>query len=328
MPKEQELVTSMKYAPVALFVYSRPEHTQRTIEALKLNNEAIDTDLYIFCDAPNPKANKEQVADIYATHAYLKSLKDGFANINLEISEIHRGAGKAIGRGISIVLAKHGKCIILENDMEVSPLFLEYMNTCLKAYKNDKKIYGIASTSYNIRLPKWYKKDLYLLPRTESWGWATWDDRWQGIDWDVKDFALLSNSKSLQNAFNKGGNDLYYMLKDQVEGKTDTWDLQWAWHVFKQRGYFVYSRYCFQENKGFDGSGRHCGCNDSVVKYFAPMYIKHKLEIDCTPLKPNGIIISRFRKYHNKYISFIREIPIINKLIKRMKRIKLYFVNH
>lgn len=315
-------------APIVLFVYSRPEHTKRAIDALKLNKEAVDTELYIFCDAPNPKATAEQIAEIYATHEYLKSLNEGFKKINLEISEEHRGAGKAIIRGISITLAKHGTCIILENDMEVEPLFLEYMNKCLKAYKNDKKIYGIASTSYNFKIPRWYKNDLYLLTRTESWGWATWADRWLDVDWNVKDFVLLSKSKSLQNAFNKGGNDLYYMLKDQLEGKTDTWDLQWAWNVFKKRGYFVYSRYCFQKNKGFDGSGRHCGCNDNIQNKFAPVYSKNKLQIDCTPLKPSRIIISRFRNYHNKHISFIRETNIINKLVNKLTRIKIYFINH
>lgn len=312
-------------APVVLFVYSRLEHTKRTIDCLIQNNEAIKTELYIFCDAPNIESTEEQLAEIYATHTYLKSLKTGFAKINIEISEIHRGAGKAIIRGISIVLAKHDKCIILENDMEVSPLFLEYMNTCLKAYENDKRIYGIASTSYNFKLPQWYKKDLYLLTRTESWGWATWTDRWQSVDWEVKDFALLRNSKSLQKAFNKGGNDLYYMLKDQVEGKTDTWDLQWAWHVFKKRGYFVYSRFCFQENKGFDGSGRHCGDNDNIKKYFAPLYTKSNLQIDCKVLKPNYFIINRFRQYHNKYISFIKKKTLISTIVKKLKKVKYLF---
>ena len=89
----------------------------------------------------------------------------------------------------------------------------------------------------------------------------------------------------------------------------------------------MYSRYCFQENKGFDGSGRHCGCNDHIVNYFAPIYPKNNLQIDCTPLKPNRIILSRFRNYHNNYISFIRETTIINRMLKKINKIKLYFNN-
>ena len=310
------------YAPVVLFVYSRLEHTKRTIAALKLNKEALDTELYIFCDAPNPKATEEQIAEILATHAYLKTLKDGFLKIHMEISEVHRGAGKAIIRGISVVLAKAGRCIILENDMEVEPLFLEYMNKGLNAYENDKQIYGIASTSYNFRIPRWYKKDLYLLPRTESWGWATWVDRWQDADWEVNDFDTLKHSQRLQNAFNKGGNDLFDMLKNQMEGKTDTWDLQWAWHVFKKHGYFVYSRWCFQKNEGFDGSGAHCGNNAGIQSHFAPLYAKEHFDVEFAALHPCCTIMRRFRKYHNQNISYIREKTWKNKVVALLKSIK------
>lgn len=316
----KELMPTM--APVVLFVYSRPEHTKRTIESLLCNKEASETDLYVFCDAPNPKATEAQLDEIHATHDYLKSLQGGFAKIHLEISQEHRGAGKAIIRGISVVLAQCGRCIILENDMEVEPLFLEYMNRGLQAYQNDKRIYGIASTSYNISLPWWYKKDLYLFPRTESWGWATWYDRWRDVDWTVKDFEELSHNKHLQKAFNKGGNDLYWMLKEQMDGKTDTWDLQWAWHVFKQHGYFVFSRWCFQHNNGFDGSGRHCGDDNSIQSNFAPVYSNDKLDIDFTALNPNRVIMRRFRKYHNQHISFVRESTFKEKLVKCLKKLK------
>jgi hypothetical protein len=317
-----ESIQRTKLAPVVLFVYSRLEHTKRTIEALKLNKEAVCTELYIFCDAPNPRATEEQITEIYATHEYLRTIKEGFGNINLELSEVHRGAGKAIIRGISIVLAKHGRCIILENDMEVEPLFLEYMNKGLEAYKNDKRIYGIASTSYKFQLPRWYKKKLFLLKRPQSWGWATWLDRWQNVDWDVKDFEKIVASKRMQKLFNTGGNDLYYMLKDQMEGRTDTWDLQWAWHIFKQKGYFAYSRWSFQKNCGFDGSGAHCGNDNQIQNFFAPLYPHKSLEVDFTILKPNSIIIKRFRDFYNKHISFIRKKTLKTRIKIFLKRMK------
>lgn len=314
-------------APVVLFVYSRLEHTKRTIEALLQCKGVEETELYVFCDAPNPTATAEQLAEIYATHAYLKTQKEGFAQIHLEISQEHRGAGKAIIRGISVVLAKCGKCIILENDMEVEPLFLAYMNKGLEAYKDDKKIYGISSTSYKFQLPWWYKKDLFLLTRPESWGWATWKDRWEDVDWKVKDFDELAQNKGLQEKFNIGGNDLYIMLKDQMEGRTDTWDLQWAWYIFKKKGYFVYSRWCFQHNCGFDGSGKHCGTNNQIQNHFAPMYPHENLEIEFPSLRPSKIIINRFRNYHNKNISFVREVTIKSRIKAILRGIKRRLFN-
>lgn len=309
------------WAPVVLFVYSRLEHTKRTIEALKQCSGAKETELYVFCDAPNPKATEAQVSEIHATHAYLKTVHEGFAKVHLEISQEHRGAGKAIIRGISVVLAKCGRCIILENDMEVEPLFLEYMNKGLDAYESDKKIFGVSSTSYTLNLPRWYKKDVFLLTRPESWGWGTWLDRWQDVNWEVKDFETLRGNKKLQDAFNIGGNDLYIMLEDQMEGRSDTWDLQWAWHIFKKKGYFVYSRWCFQHNSGFDGSGKHCGTNDGIQQYFAPMYPKESLELEFPALRPYCTIIKRFEKYYNRNLSFVREISFKTKVKRLIKRV-------
>ena len=38
-------------APVAIFVYARPEHTMQTIESLAKNAMADETDVYIYSDA-------------------------------------------------------------------------------------------------------------------------------------------------------------------------------------------------------------------------------------------------------------------------------------
>ena len=46
----------MIYAPVALFAYNRPDHTRRTIDALRQNKLANDTELTIFSDAPKSEA--------------------------------------------------------------------------------------------------------------------------------------------------------------------------------------------------------------------------------------------------------------------------------
>ena len=39
-------------APIALFVYNRVEHTRETVEALKRNTLAKESDLFIFSDGP------------------------------------------------------------------------------------------------------------------------------------------------------------------------------------------------------------------------------------------------------------------------------------
>ncbi|RYZ88025.1 MAG: glycosyltransferase family 2 protein, partial [Proteobacteria bacterium] len=46
--------------PIALFVYKRPDHTRRTLEALLANHGFGNRPLYIFSDGP--KTSKDIIA--------------------------------------------------------------------------------------------------------------------------------------------------------------------------------------------------------------------------------------------------------------------------
>lgn len=68
---------------------------------------------------------------------------------------------------------KHGKIIVVEDDIVTSVSFLTYMNAMLEKYKNYKQIYSIGG--YNLpkklmKIPKSYNYDVYLNPRGNAWG--------------------------------------------------------------------------------------------------------------------------------------------------------------
>ena len=48
----------MNFAPIVLFTYNRPQHTEQTLNALMLNEYADKSDLYIYCDAIKSNASK------------------------------------------------------------------------------------------------------------------------------------------------------------------------------------------------------------------------------------------------------------------------------
>ncbi len=49
------------YAPIALFVYGRPDHTRRTLEALQADPLALQSDLVIFADAAKETRSTESI---------------------------------------------------------------------------------------------------------------------------------------------------------------------------------------------------------------------------------------------------------------------------
>ena len=70
---------SRDVAPIVLFVYNRPYHTKRTIEALKDNTLAKDSELFIFSDAPKSEAG---IDDVLAVREIIKEV-DGFKKVTV-----------------------------------------------------------------------------------------------------------------------------------------------------------------------------------------------------------------------------------------------------
>jgi len=288
----------MKLAPIALFVYNRPVHTRKTVEALLKNKLAKQSILYIFSDAPKRKEDETKVKEV---RKYIHSIR-GFKKIHITERKKNLGLANSIISGVTEVVKKHGKTIVLEDDLITSPNFLIYMNYLLNLYENERKIFSI--TGYNhprslMRIPKDYPFDVYFNPRACSWSWATWRDRWNKADWEVKDFNAFLKNKELQKAFNYSGDDKSDMLIRQMQGKIDSWAIRWDYTHFKNKAYCVYPIVSYVDNIGNDASGVHCGkstrFNQSDLKGLEnprlPQFVKVDLQI-----------MERFRKVYKKNI--------------------------
>ena len=44
---------------------------------------------------------------------------------------------------------------------------------------------------------------------TNSWGWATWKDRWENVDWEVKDYEQFKKDLMLAALTNPSNSDIY-----------------------------------------------------------------------------------------------------------------------
>lgn len=247
----------MNLAPIILFVYNRIDHTKRTIESLKSNYFAKESFLFIFSDGPKDDADIKKVNEV---RKYINSIK-GFKKIIIIERKKNLGLANSVISGVSYVFNKYEKVIVLEDDLISSKYFLEYMNMMLDKYKKEKCIYSI--TGYNhpkklLPIPKSYEYDIYFNYRAASWSWATWKDRWESVDWKVKDYDLFLKNKKLQREFNFSGFDKTKMLKSQIEGKIDSWAIRWDYHHFKNRALCIYPILSYIDNIGNDNSGTHC----------------------------------------------------------------------
>jgi hypothetical protein len=245
-------------APIAFFAFNRPEHTRRTLAALAANELAADTELHIFCDGERSKADEEAVAQVRE----ICRNTSGFASLHVHEQSVNQGLSMSLISGLNYMFEKYERVIIFEDDVLASSGTLRFLNTCLDWYQYEPVVFNISAWSPDpekIDFPSDYPWDVYFIPRLNCWGWATWKDRWQSIDWNLSTApALFANSYSL-NAFSQGGADVPVMLGACLDKRNDSWAVKADFARFAHGRLGLNPIHAYVENIGTDGSGVHCG---------------------------------------------------------------------
>jgi len=243
-------------APIVLFVYNRPWHTKQTIEALQKNELARDSELFIYSDAPKNKKVEKQVKEV---RNYIKTIS-GFKKVTIIERDKNYGLAKNIIEGVTEIVNKYGKIIVLEDDLITSPYFLRFMNEALNFYENEEKVMHISGYMYPINNEG--LNDVFFIKPTSCWGWATWKRAWKFFKKDV-DFYLKVFTKKIIKDFNLNNSyDYFSQIVDNKKGKIDTWAIFWYASVYLRGGLSLHPKESFVKNIGFDGTGAYCGKSD------------------------------------------------------------------
>ncbi len=245
----------MNFAPIVLFVFNRPNHTRKTIESLKKNTLSDKSDLFVFADAAR---NEKEIRDVEAVRSIVESI-EGFRSVTLHKNHKNLGLATSVINGVSAVIEKYGRVIVVEDDLVFSPFFLQYMNESLEFYESSMKVFSIGGYSPPLEIPDEYVDDSYLSYRCCTWGWATWLNRWQKADWDMHDYEEFSKDTFQISRFNRGGDDMSQILKLQMDGKISSWGIRWDYAHYKNDAFCLRPTYSIVGNTGNDGSGVHCG---------------------------------------------------------------------
>ena len=266
----------MKPVPIVLFVYNRPYHSRQTVEALRKNELASESELFIYSDAPKNSEAKQAVKEV---REYIRTI-DGFKKVTIIEREKNWGLAANIIDGVTKIVNEYGKIIVLEDDLVTSPYFLKFMNDALEFYRNEKRVWHISGWNYPIE--KIDSADVFLWRVMNCWGWATWSDRWHYYEKDV-DKLIGSFSKEDIKRFNLDGTENFWgqVLANQ-KGEIDTWAIFWYATIFKHGGLCVNPVQTFVDNIGFDGSGIHCRgikySNINVLNVNCTMKFQKKIE--------------------------------------------------
>ncbi len=253
-------------APTVVFAYNRPEHLKKTLTALSENRGAGNTEVFVFIDGPKEGQDglvQNEVASV------AENFRECFKGFSVKRSGHNKGLAKSVIGGVSEVIEKYGKVIVVEDDAVSAEGFLEFMNNALDFYENDSTIWSIGGFTVPMKLPDDYKYDVIKTQRSSSYAWATWKDRWDKIDWEVTDYGSFKKNFSARRRFNMWGSDRSGMLDCQMNGEVNSWAIRFDYAMFKNNMYNIVPVQSLIQSIGRDGSGTHDTDKSKKDDFFA-----------------------------------------------------------
>jgi hypothetical protein len=242
------------FAPVLFFGFNRPDHTQKTLQALSENLFAKETDLIAYLDGPKNSENERECREVERT---VLKFKSKFKSLTLIRKTRNLGLANSIIEGVSHAFLSHESVIVLEDDLVTSRYFLKFMNIGLSNYRENQEVGSIHGYLYpGIQV----SENPFFLKGADCWGWATWSNRWKFFEPDGKVLLSKLESRKLDFEFDlDGAYPFTQMLRDQIAGKNNSWAIRWHASAFLNSLITLYPGIPLVANIGFDGSGTHTG---------------------------------------------------------------------
>jgi len=256
-------------APIALFVYNRPDHTRRTLNYLKRNYLAEESRLFIFSDGAKTDADAENVERVRE----IARETEGFKSVKVIERRQNLGLANSIISGVTQLVGEYGKVIVFEDDLLSSPHTLQFFNDGLQYYATDEKVMHLGAYMFDLKdktLP-----ETFFFRAAFSWGWATWARAWDNFEPDIdKLMQQFDREKINQFSINHSMN-FWKQMQGFRAGKNNSWAIRWYASIFLKGGLTLNPRHSLVHNIGHDGTGTHSNIEDTYQVQIAQQRVQY-----------------------------------------------------
>lgn len=246
----------MSPAPIVVFAYKRPALLAATLRALAANDLAGRSPLIVRCDGPKPGARPEELEAIAQVRDAARAAQ-GFARVEVIEAPVNKGLARSVIEGVTEAVQAHGRVIVVEEDVELSPFFLRFMNAALDRYAGDERVLSIGA--WNYFAPGLQGADAFFLRYPDSIAWATWKRAWDLFEPDgralMKELIATGRLKALE----AGGHVRYFepMLSALNEGRIDSWAIRWTALSVLRGKLNLFPRAPLAKHAGFGADATH-----------------------------------------------------------------------
>ena len=293
----------MKYnVPILIICFKRYEKTLELFNRIKSINPKK---VYVAIDGAR---NEEEKLKVDKVASIFENIDCDF-EIKVRRSKTNQGCKYGVYNAINWFFEHEEYGIILEDDILPYPQFFPYCEELLEKYKDDKRIATISGWGYfYYKKPENYDATYYFSHVQSSWGWATWKDRWEMIDLEMKNTKFEEIEK---NFINDGLPDeiieYYRWIYDNKICFDTTWDYQFCLSVLMKN-----NMYCIQPLKTFV---RNVGDTDATHTSGVDLNKSEVIEENFVMKHPDGF-------FYNPSFDVIRNHNTHEYRITKKKKVK------
>lgn len=257
------------FAPVIIPTLNRHDHLAKCLESLSNNHNAENTEVYVSVDYPPSEKyfdGYNHVCEYIDNHSFrFKKLHVYKQDHNLGVEYTSNFTNMDFL--IDIVTKKYDRWIISEDDNVFSENFLDFMNECLEAFKDDPTVFCVSGYRFFYNLK--YENNNFLRQRTDCncWGFGVWTDKFMKAKkcdyrymkkvvfnplklWKVAKVSKLRVSNAIGLSFKK-----YFKVADNF----------FTQYMIQEGMYQIMPTISKVRNIGWDESGIHCVGFDKCV---------------------------------------------------------------
>lgn len=194
----------MVETPVLYITFARPEYASLSFAAIKM---AKPKKLYFYsnkarCERPDEVARNEEVRSYLQQIDWDCDVKTWFREEYVDVFTSLRGA-------IDWLFKNEDKGIVIEEDVVASLAFFDYIDKTIDTCARRDDIWLISG---NNAQPQYFPKgySCCLSRWADIYGWASWRDKWNSVDWNMKQWPKYKGSKEQKSYW--GYWPMYYFM--------------------------------------------------------------------------------------------------------------------
>jgi hypothetical protein len=242
-------------APVALFIFRRPEATRRVFDRIR---QARPARLLVVADGPSPSRAGE--AELCAQARAVAGAVDWPCQVERDYSAENLGCKRRMASGLNWVFSRCEEAIILEDDCLPDLSFFPYCAELLSRYRDEPRVMMVSGDNFQGGARRG-DASYYFSAYHHIWGWASWRRAWQHYDVDMQAWPAARASGLLHRALADPVAEAVWErdLQRAFEGKVDTWDLQWLFCCWRLGALCPLPNVNLVTNIGAGPGGTHMG---------------------------------------------------------------------